>query len=92
MAKEELEEDILEFEDEGEENIEGELISALEEISKLKLKSKKQKEILLKYAKTERNSEDLVNLKIELEESKKTEVILRKEIKEKNQEREKLEE
>ena len=52
MPKEELEEDLLEFEDEGVVDLEGEIISALEEISRLKFKSKKQKEILLKYAKT----------------------------------------
>ena len=87
MAKEELEEDLLEFEDEGEVDLEGELISALEEISRLKLKSKKHKDTLLKYAKTKPDLEDLIKLNIELEESRKIEDIMKREIKEKNQER-----
>ena len=53
MALEEDEKDFLEQEQEGEVYIEGELISALDEIERLKLKNRKQKEILLKYIKEE---------------------------------------
>ena len=56
MAKEELEGYLLEDEEEGEVDIEGELISALNEIDGLKLKRRKQKYILLKYVKEEPSS------------------------------------
>ena len=84
MAKEELEGDFLEFEEEGEVNLEEELVSALQEIDRIKLKSKKEKEILMKYEKIEPDSGYLIKLKIELQESRKMEDILRREIKEKN--------
>ena len=51
MAKEDLEVFLLEDEAEGEVDLEGELRSALEEIDRLKLKCRKQKDILLKYIK-----------------------------------------
>ena len=60
MAKEEPEGLLLEDKEEGEVDLEGELISALEEISRLKLKCRKQKDILLKYVKEEPNSENLI--------------------------------
>ena len=44
---------------------------ALEEIDGLKLKCRKQKDILLKYVREEHNSEVLMQLKIELKEAKK---------------------
>lgn len=66
MAKEDLEEDLQEFEAEGEVYLEGELIGALEEIDRLQLKSKKHKEILLKYGKTKPYLKDIIKLKIEL--------------------------
>ena len=46
----------------------------------------------MKYVKEESNSEDIIKLKVELEESKMVEYILMQEIKEKNQECEILEE
>ena len=49
MAIEELEGLLLEDEEEGEVDLEGELRSALEEIDRLKLKCRKQNDILLKY-------------------------------------------
>ena len=50
MAIEEFEGLLLEDEEEeGEVDLEGELRSALEEIDRLKLKFRKQKDILLKY-------------------------------------------
>ena len=51
MAKEELEKDLLEFEEEGEVDLEGELVSSLKEIDRIKLKTRKRKEILLKHVK-----------------------------------------
>ena len=57
MAIEELEGLLLEYEEEGEVDLEGELRSALEEIDRLKRKSIKQKDILLKYVREEKNSE-----------------------------------
>ena len=93
MAIEELEGLLLEDEEEeGEVDLEGELRSALEEIDRLKLKCRKQKDILRKYVREEQNLEVLKQLKIELEEAKKIEDMLLKQIKEKTQEQEKLEE
>ena len=64
----------------------------MEEIDRLKLKCRKKKDIFLKYVKEEPSSENLIQLKVELEEAKKVEDILIKKIKDKNQEQEKLEE
>ena len=83
MAIEELEGLLLEDEEEGEVDLEGELRSALEEIDRLKLKCRKQKEILLKYVREEKNSEVLMQLKVELEEAKNIEEMLLKQIKDK---------
>ena len=60
MAIEELEGLLLEDEEEGEVDLEGELRSALEKIYRLKLKCRKQKDILLKYVREEKNSEVLM--------------------------------
>ena len=90
MVKEELEGFLLEDEEEGEVDLEGELRSSLEEIDRLKLKCKKQKDIFLKYVKPD--SKYLIQLKVELLEAKKVEDILLKKIKDKPQEQEKLEE
>ena len=73
-------------------DLEGELRSSLEEIDRLKLKCRKQKDILLKCVKEVPNSKYLIQLKVELEEAKKVEGILLKQIKDKHQEQEKLEE
>ena len=76
LTNKELEEDLLEFEEEGEVDREGELVSALKEIDRLKLKTRKQKEILLKHVKEEPKFEDFIKLKIELVEARKLEDIL----------------
>ena len=60
MVKEELEGFLLEDEEEGEVDLEGELISALEEIDRLKLKCRKHKYIPLKYIKEEPYLENLI--------------------------------
>ena len=53
-------------------DMEGELISALEEIDRLKLKKTKQKQLLVQYEKNGKEpSEDLALLKLELDEAKK---------------------
>ena len=54
--------------------------------------SEKKKDIFLKYIKEEPNSENLIQLKEELEEARKVEDILLRQIKDKHQEQEKLEE
>ena len=92
MAIEDIEGLLLEEEEEGEVDLEGELRSALEEIERLKLKCRKQKEILLKCVKEEQNSEVLMQLKVKLEEAKKIEDMLLQQIKDKTREQEKLEE
>ena len=91
MPKEESEGFLLEDEEEGEVDLEGELRSALEETDRLKIKCRKQKDILLKCVKEVPNLEDLIQLKVELEEAKKVEDILLKKIKDKHQEQGKLE-
>ena len=92
MAKEEPKGFLLEDEEEGEVDLEGELRSSLEDVYRLRLKRKKQKGILLKYVKEEPDSENLIQLKVELKEARKVEDILLKKIKDKHQEQEKLEE
>ena len=92
MAIEEIEGLLLEDEEEGEVDLKGELRSALQEIDRLKLKCRKKKYILLKYVREEQNSEVLIQLKVELEEAKKVEDMLLKQIKGKIHEQEKLEE
>lgn len=52
------------------------MFNALEEISILKQKNKKQNEILLKYVKEESKSEEIIKLKFEPEEAKKVKDIL----------------
>ena len=53
-------------------DMEGELISALEDIGRLILKKRKQKQLLLQYKRNEKEpSEDISLLKLELEEAKK---------------------
>jgi hypothetical protein len=58
--------------------MEGELISALEEIDRLRIKNKKQIKFLIQFEKDSKEpDEDLVLLKVELEEAKKIEDILK---------------
>jgi len=58
--------------------MEGELISVLEEIGILRLKKRKQKQLLMQFENNGKEpSEDFVLLKVELEEAKKIEYILK---------------
>lgn len=94
MALEELEDDFWEYEEEeeGEVDLMGELINALDETERLKLKNRKEKETILKYEKEESNSEDIMKLKVVLEEEKNLEDILLQQIKVEKEECEKIEE
>ena len=57
-------------------DMEGELISALEDVGRLILKKRKQKQLLMQYEKNGKEpSEDIALLKLELEEAKKIEDI-----------------
>jgi hypothetical protein len=59
-------------------DMEGELISALEEIDRLRIKNKKQRQLLIQFEKDSKKlDEDLVLLKVELEEAKKIKDILK---------------
>jgi hypothetical protein len=65
-------------------DMEGELISALEEIDKLRIKNRKQRQLLIQFEKDSKEpDEDLVLLKVELEEAKKIEDILKRQLSEK---------
>jgi hypothetical protein len=56
----------------------GELISALEEIDRLKLKKRKKKQLLIEFEKgSKKSNEEFSLLKVELEEAKKIEDILK---------------
>ena len=64
--------------------MEGELISSLEEINRLGLKKRKQKKLLMQFEKNgKKPNEDFSLLKVELEEAKKIEDILRQHLSEK---------
>ena len=59
-------------------DLEGELISALEEIDTLRLKKRKQKQLLIQFKKgSKKPHEYFALLKVELEEAKKIEDILK---------------
>ena len=74
-------------------DMEGELISALEEIDRLRLKKRKQKQLLMQYEKNgKKPSEDLSLLKLELEEENKIEDILKQQLTEEKMRCEALEE
>jgi hypothetical protein len=74
-------------------DLEGELISALEEIDRLRLKKRKQKQLLMQFEKNGKEpSEDFVLLKVELVEAKKIEDILKQQLLEKKARCEALEE
>jgi hypothetical protein len=73
-------------------DMEGELISALEEIDRLRIKNKNQRQLLKQFEKDSKEpSEDHVLLKVELEEAKKIEEILKQQIPEKKARGESLE-
>jgi hypothetical protein len=74
-------------------NMEGELISALEEIDRLIIKSRKQKQLLIQFEKDSKQpDEDFALLKVELEEARKIEDILKHQLSEKRASFEALEE
>jgi hypothetical protein len=65
-------------------DLEGELISALEEINRIRTKNRKQKQLLTQFKKDKKKpDEDLAPLKVELEEEKKIEDILKQQLSEK---------
>jgi hypothetical protein len=65
-------------------DLEGELISALKEIDRLIFKKKKKKQLLIQFEKDKKKIvEDFVLLKVELEEAKKIEDILKQQLSEK---------
>jgi hypothetical protein len=73
-------------------DMEGELISALEEIDKLRVKNRKQRQLLIQFEKNNKKpGEDLVLLKVELEEENKIEEILKQQLSEKKARCESLE-
>jgi hypothetical protein len=64
-------------------DMEGELISALEEIDRLRIKNRKQIQLLIQFEKDSKEpNEDLALLKVELEEAKKIEEILKQQLSE----------
>jgi hypothetical protein len=74
-------------------NLEGELISSLEEIARLIFKKKKKKQLLIQFEKDNKKpDEDFALLKVELEEEKKIEDILKQQLSEKKARCEALEE
>jgi hypothetical protein len=74
-------------------DMEGELISALEEIDRLKCKKRKQKRLLMHFKMNDKKpDEDFALLKVELEEAKKIEEILKQQLSEKEARCEALEE
>jgi hypothetical protein len=74
-------------------DMEGELISALEEIDRLGIKNRKQKQLLTQFEKdSKKPDEDFALLKVELEEAKKIEDILKQQLSEKKARCEALEE
>jgi hypothetical protein len=96
MAKEDYDNKITGSDDNDEEvvvDLERELISALEEIDRLRLKKRKQKQLLIQFKKgTKKPDEDFALLKVELEEAKKIEDILKQQLSEKKARCEALEE
>jgi hypothetical protein len=78
MAKEDYDNKSTGNDEEVVVDLERELISSLEEIDRLKLKKRKQKQLLIQFKKgTKKPDEDFALLKVELEEAKKIEDILK---------------
>jgi chromosome segregation ATPase len=96
MAKEDHDNKITGSDDNEEEvvlDLEGELISALEEIDRLGSKNRKLKQLLTQFEKDSKKAdEDFSLLKVELEEAKKIEDILKQQLSEKKLRCEALEE
>jgi hypothetical protein len=87
MAKEDCDNKGTGSDDNDEEavvDLEGELISAQEEIDRLRTKNRKQKQLLTQFEKdSKKPDEDIALLKVELEEEKKIEDILKQQLSEK---------
>jgi hypothetical protein len=88
MAKEDYDNKSIGSDDNNEEfvaDMEGELISALEEIDRLGIKNrKKKKQLLIQFEKeSKKPDEDFALLKVKLEEAKKIEDILKQQLLEK---------
>jgi hypothetical protein len=81
MAKEDYDNERIGSEENDEEvvvDMEGELISALEEIDRLRIKNRKKKQLLIQFEKDSKQpDEDFTLLKVELEEARKIEDILK---------------
>jgi hypothetical protein len=96
MAKEDYDNKSTGSDDNDEEvvvDMEGELISALEEIDRLRIKNRKKKQLLTQFEKdSKKPDEDFALLKVELEEAKKIEDILKQQLSEKKVRCEALEE
>jgi hypothetical protein len=96
MAKEDYDNKITGSDDNDEEyvvDMEGEMISALEEIDRLRIKNRKQKQLLIQFEKYSKQlNEDFALLKVELEEEKKIQDILKQQLLEKKARCEALEE
>jgi hypothetical protein len=96
MAKEDYDNKSTGSDDNDEEvvvDLERELISALEEIDRLRLKKRKKKQLMIQFKKgTKKPDEDFALLKVELEEAKKIEDILKQQLSEKKARCEALEE
>jgi chromosome segregation ATPase len=96
MAKEDHDNKSIGSDDNEEEavvDLEGELISALEEINRLRSKNRKLKQLLTQFEKdSKKPDEDFALLKVELEEAKKIEEILKQQLSEKKLRCEALEE
>jgi hypothetical protein len=96
MAKEDYDNKSTGSDDNDEESVvdmEEELISALEEIDKLRIKNRKKKQVLIQFEKDSKQpNEDFSLLKVELEEAKKIEYILKQKLSEKKVRCEALEE
>jgi hypothetical protein len=74
-------------------DLEGELISALEEIDRLRTKNRKQKQLLTRFKKDgKKPNENFALLKVELEEAKKIKDILKQQLSDKKVRVEALEE
>ena len=87
MAKEDYDNKITVSDDNDEEtmvDLERELINTLEKIDRLRLKKRKQKQLLIQFKKGNKEfDEDFSLLKVELEEAKKIEDILKQQLSEK---------
>jgi hypothetical protein len=96
MAKEDYDIESIGSDENDEEvvvDMEGELISALEEIDRLRIKNRKLKQLLIQFEKDSKQpDEDFALLKVELEEARKIEDILKHQLSEKRARSEALEE